>query len=311
MNDSFPRGSLITCPDGYTVTESKLARALKAGCDFDMQTLIRNCMHPSLTRGKVFTRNANRTRLFMSQHVFTSTPLVSLRKTAWKTALREMEWFLSGSTRLEDAHPSVRKWWEVYSSKYMDGNSYVVFNYGQQFRASEGIMESEFDQLKYLLDGIREHPFSTRNVITLWNTADMANPECPITNCHGTVIQAFVDDKMRLSLSMYQRSADLICGVPHNWIQYWAFLLYLAHHTGFAVGNLHWVGGDTHIYECHEEIAGRMANLPLDSIKTPQMVYTPNPVEWKNGQVPPFWADDFYLDGEYAPLLTDSVEMVE
>jgi len=251
----------------------------------------------TLNGDKITTRNSNCWRTLCSQVEFSTTPLVSLRKTSWKNSLREWEWFMSGSCYLSELHPAVKSWWEPWA----DENGRIAHNYSQQFRRFYG--EKDFvDQIHLLIQGICDHPYSRRNVITTWNKADMNAPECPITNCHGTVIQAFVDPNNQLTLVMYQRSVDVICGLPHNWIQYWAFLLWLAHSTQRQVGKFIWIGGDIHVYEQHLPLALRMITQDPEPIKTPNLVYTPTSAQFK--------ADDFTLDAEYQPLIVERAEMV-
>lgn len=270
-----------------------------------MENLIDYCYEEIISRcmgGHVInTRNSECRRWIAGYWKFWQIPLVSARRTAWKNALREWEWFMSGSNRIEDLHPSVRQWWEPW----VNDAGIVPFNYGYQFSNFAGSdIVGTIDQIKYLVDGIRNHPFSRRNVITTWNTADMADSECPITNCHGTVIQAFVNPDDSLHLATYQRSADVICGLPHNWVQYWAFLMWLAHRGGRSVGSLTWVGGDVHVYKQHYELADKILRAATSRKpgNTPNLVYTPTSEEFK--------ADDFTLDGEYTPVLTDRAEMV-
>lgn len=249
-----------------------------------------------LTEGeRVRTRNASVRRCFDWQCVFTRTPLICLRKVAWKNCLREWEWFMSGSCNLEDLHESCHHWWRPWA----DANGNVMNNYSVQFRHFEGVSR-QVDQIAYLVDGLRDHPNSRRNVITTWNTADMVSDNTPITNCHGTVIQAFVDIKNAIHLKTYQRSVDVVCGLPHNWLQYWAFLTWLAYKTGRDVGSLRWNGGDVHLYDVHEEIAVCM--IGLASQGGPELLYHPTQGE--------FAADDFSLSGEYRPFLSEWVKMV-
>lgn len=245
----------------------------------------------------VVTRNSRCRRTFAHQCRFDRFPLVSYRKTAWKTALREWEWFMSGSNRLEDLHPSVRPWWQPWAK-----HGYVPHNYSRQFRNFYGANDG-VDQVQLLIDGVRDHPFSRRNVITTWNTADMVDLSCPITNCHGTVIQAFVSTDDKLHLVTYQRSADVICGLPHNWVQYWAFLVWMAHQTGRLVGTLTWIGGDVHIYEAHAELALRIRKGYIGTPQTPGLLYA-------GARDTPFRADDFSLDGSYLYGTDERAEMV-
>jgi thymidylate synthase len=229
---------------------------------------------------EIRTRNSVVRRLFARTARFAEAPLVSARRTAWRSALREMEWFLSGS--------------------WADSGGRVRNNYGRMFRHSHGAA-GVVDQIALLLEGVRAHPSSRRNVITTWNTADMVAPETPITNCHGTVIQAFVDAGGGLHLVTYQRSADAVCGLPHNWIQYWAFLLWLAARSGRGVGSLTWVGGDVHVYREHWGLAGRIV-AAAGTRRSPGLRYEPSS--------PEFRADDFALAGDYAPALTDRAVLV-
>jgi thymidylate synthase len=246
---------------------------------------------------RVETRNSRCRRLVCQSVRFTGTPLVGARRTAWKNALREWEWFMSGSKSVDDLHPSVRAWWEPWA----DEDGLVLNNYSQQFRQFQGSVGFPADQIALLIDGITRHPYSRRNVVTTWNAADMADPQTPITNCHNTATQAFVepaDDT--LHLVTYQRSADAVCGIPHNWVQMWAFLLWLAHRGGRKVGSLSWVGGDVHLYECHVDLARRVVGAEPGPV--PELVYSPTFEEFR--------ADDFTLSGEYAPALNDRAEMV-
>jgi len=249
---------------------------------------------------ELMTRNSVCRRMVAMQIEFNVVPLVSARKTAWKNCLREWEWFMSGSCNIWDLHEKVRSWWQPWANHI--GN--VPFNYSQQFRNFRGSLIGNIavDQIALMLDGVQNHPFSRRNVITTWNTADMTHSSCPITNCHGTIIQAFVGKNNGLTLVTYQRSVDVICGLPHNWFQYWAFLMWLAYRTGRIASKLVWIGGDVHIYQAHYDLARRIADAKKQCLRTPGLVYTPTSEDFK--------ADDFSLDKEYQPVLQDRAEMI-
>ena len=251
------------------------------------------------TGERITTRNSNVRRKIGTTIVCPKTPLISLRRTAWKNALREMEWFLSGSSDINTLHPAVRSWWEPWADK---NTGVVGYNYGHQFRQFCG-WGAVVDQIALLLKGLRNHPYSRRNVITTWNTADMNNPFTPITNCHGTVIQCFVTADNRLDMITYQRSVDVVCGLPHNLIQYWAFLMWLAYHSGRTPGQLGWIGGDVHLYEEHIPLADEIIEeARKERITTPNLVYSPASEEFR--------ADDFGLDGEYLPRIMTRAEMI-
>lgn len=265
--------------------------------DFDYRQMLLDLLEYG---DEVTTRNDRVRRLTAVTLSFDRTPLVSLRRTAWRNALREMEWFLSGSNDINDLHPAVRPWWMPWADR--DGR--VANNYSRQFRAFHGVGGRVADQVELLVAGVRDHPFSRRNVATTWNAADMAAPETPITNCHGTVIQAFVTPAGSLDLVTYQRSADAVCGVPHNWVQYRALLLWLAHRTGHAPRRLTWIGGDVHLYAAHAGLARRITDAwdVGDQPATPNLVYRPS--------ADAFRADDFTLDAPYEPVLDLRAEMI-
>ncbi len=246
---------------------------------------------------QVITRNARVRRLCVRECTFTSTPLITLRKVAWKNCLREWEWFMSGSNNINDLHPFVQGWWAPWATP----NGIIHYNYSDQFRNFCGDQGS-YDQMEGFLFGVKNHPFSRRNVLTTWNASDMNTRECPITNCHNTITQAFVSPGGVLGLFTYQRSVDVICGLPHNWLQMWAFLLFLADRTGHKPGWLTWIGGDVHLYEEHYELAKKIIDAPS----------SPCPDLHHNGTKDDgaFRADDFTLSGDYSPALTESARMV-
>jgi thymidylate synthase len=249
---------------------------------------------------EIESRNAKTIRLRNQLITFRATPLVTIRKTAWKNALREFEWFMSGSSNIADLDAKVQPWWKPWANKTGD----IFNNYSQQFRNFSG-RYGQIDQIKYMVDTLKNDPNSRRNVITTWNTADMTHSLTPITNCHGSLIQAFVEPSNNtVHLTMNQRSADMVLGVPHNFIQYWAFLMYLAHQSGRNIGTLTWIGGDCHIYPDHINTVKEMTLVHEDQRHTydiPNMSYNPTSDEFK--------ADDFSLDSEYKPLITKSLKM--
>lgn len=122
------------------------------------------------------------------------------------------------------------------------------------------------------------------------------NAACP-TTCHGTIVQGFVRDDC-LSLTVYQRSADLLVGVPHNWVQWWGFLLWAAVQAGLGVGFLGWVFGDAHIYQ-HPTHLAAVKDILSDRATTEDITlcYDLHPGR-------PFLANDFSLIGDIPPPVT-------
>jgi thymidylate synthase len=244
----------------------------------------------------------------LPQVLFHATPLVTLRKTAWRMALREWEWFMSGDSKCPD---ELLPWWE----HQLNPSGQYVAGYGEQLRGMRYGHPFHFDQIAPFLDGIRRHPESRRLVLTTWNPADMSritllneNPNTP-TTCHTSFLQAFVRDGA-LYFTSYQRSADMLLGVPHNWIQTWGFLLYCARHTGLALGGLRWLFGDAHVYQhsSHTNVLQQFLDVSPDhprlngTAQCPALAYT---ATRSDESVPPFRAADFEMYGILEPLITD------
>jgi thymidylate synthase len=246
---------------------------------------------------------------FLDTVTFNSLPLITVRKTAWKLALTEMEWFMSG---YRECPEKLSKWWAGqlnHDGEYVDG-------YSQQFRESSYFNRKEddlggFDQIAYILDGLKNHQHSRRLVMTSWNTGEMANitktnnnPQTPST-CHSTLIQFFVVNG-ELHVKHYQRSADTLLGVPCNWVQHWALLTYFAFHSNLKVGSLTWVFGDAHIYneESHIEAANQIIKVLMNRNNSGFV----EPIELNlaynySGELdsfgtPRFAAADFTIEGE-------------
>jgi thymidylate synthase len=252
---------------------------------------------------------------FLDNVTFDSLPLITVRKTAWKLALTEMEWFMSGDSKCPE---KLAKWWAGQlnsNGKYLDG-------YSNQFRTASfsdpnGEYEN-FDQIAYILDGLKNHQHSRRLVMTSWNTGEMANitktnnnPNAP-SCCHGSLIQFFVVNGA-LHIKHYQRSADMLLGIPHNFVQYWALLTYFAFHANLKVSSLTWVFGDAHIYneESHISAAEDISYFANQAVRASCLgtVSDPNPeIELKlvynySGELdsfgtPLFAVADFTIEGE-------------
>ncbi len=248
-----------------------------------------------LDSGEVInTRNSwTHSKIDVDPITFTSTPLVTLRNTAWKLAIREMEWFMSGDAKCP---MELLPWWKNQlndEGKYLSG-------YSEQFRYSPGDHIHDFDQVHFILEGLRHNSNSRRLIMTAWSPYDMAtitkknkNPNTPST-CHSTLIQFFVRNET-LYMTSYQRSADMILGLPHNWIQSWALLLWFAYHSKLKVGHLRWLFGDAHIYchETHVNTANDIISCNFNSLErtTFELKYQPQ----NDSEV--FRAKDFFMDG--------------
>jgi len=211
-------------------------------------------------------RNGQVKSSFGSKMVFdlSSFPLLTTKKIGPKTILRELLWFIKGSTdnqELKDKNVSI---WNGNASKeflesrdlpYEEGDLGPI--YGFQWRHCGATYKDcktdysgkGFDQLKCLIQEIKENPSSRRLILSAWNVADldkMALPPCHILS------QFYVNQKEGLlSCQLYQRSGDMFLGIPFNIASY-AFLTYiLCKLTGYKPGSLIHILGDAHIYEEH------------------------------------------------------------
>lgn len=246
---------------------------------------------------EIQTRNSKVKRLTGLTIKVDKTPLVSIRRTAWKHCIYEWEWFMSGSNNIYNLNKKVRPWWEPWANVL----GLIHFNYSKQFREFHG-NSRKVDQIDYFINSIKHHPNSRRCCITTWNTADMTNPANPITNCHTSYLQAFVEPDNSLHFSTYQRSSDMVLGFPHNLMQMWAFLLWVSYLTNRTPGSIMWTIGDAHIYEEHYDIVEEMLKTDISNIKTPNLIYNPTSLDFK--------ADDFSLDNKYEPIIKKSIKMI-
>ncbi len=258
-------------------------------------SLYQHALSTILDAGDVInTRNSwTHSHIALEPITFKRTPLVTLRNTAWKLAIREMEWFMSGEAKCP---PELLTWWK----NQLNEEDQYLCGYSEQFRFAAGDHIHDFDQVKFILEGLRYNPNSRRLVMTAWNPYDMANITKKNNNintpstCHSTLIQFFVRNEM-LYMNSYQRSADMLLGVPHNWIQSWAMLLWFAYHSKLKVGHLRWILGDAHIY-CHEthiKAAKEIIACSFNSLErnTFQLTYNPQ----NDSEV--FRAKDFFMEG--------------
>src|SRR5271166_3924457 len=131
----------------------------------DVDVTFASMLKEILERGtEIDTRNSITKRVTGLQTSFNSTPLVSVRTTAWKNAIREMEWFLSGSSNINDLDPKVQHWWKPWANEHGE----VANNYSKQFRGFSAD-DGDFDQVQFFLNAIKDHPNSRRTVMTTWH----------------------------------------------------------------------------------------------------------------------------------------------
>lgn len=174
-------------------------------------------------------------------------PLLTTKKLHLKSIIHELLWFLSGSTNIKYLQDNgVRIW-----NEWADENGELGPVYGHQWRAWPDGRGGVIDQIAEVERQIKENPDSRRLIVSAWNVADVPNMALP--PCHA-FFQFYVANG-RLSLQLYQRSADCFLGVPFNIASYALLLLMMAQVTGLQPGEFIHTTGDTHLYLNHLEQA--------------------------------------------------------
>ena len=167
-------------------------------------------------------------------------PLITTKKLHLKSIVYELLWFLKGDTNVKYLQDhGVRIW-----NEWADANGDLGPIYGYQWRSWPDYNGGHIDQIQEAIDTIRNNPDSRRIIVSAWNVADIPNMKLP--PCHA-FFQFYVADG-KLSLQLYQRSADIFLGVPFNIASYALLLLMMAQVTGLKPGDFVHTLGDAHIY---------------------------------------------------------------
>jgi len=237
-------------------------------------------------------------------------PLLTTKKVHLKSVIHELLWFVKGDTNIRYlVHNDVRIWnewpYEKFKSspdyhgetmsefvdKIKEDESFATSHgdlgpvYGKQWRSFEGKSVS-IDQLKEVIDQIKNNPGSRRLIVNAWNPPllkDMALPPCHM------MYQFYVNDG-KLSLQFYQRSADAFLGVPFNIASYALLLMMVANVCNLGLGELIQTLGDAHIYSNHLD----QVNLQLS--RTPKKLPTMT-IKGTHKDIESFQYEDFVLEG--------------
>ena len=209
-------------------------------------------------------------------------PLLTTKKLHLKSIIYELLWFLRGDTNVHwlQEH-GVRIW-----NEWADADGELGPVYGHQWRSWPDYNGGTIDQIQNVIDQIRTHPDSRRMIVSAWNPAEIEQMALPPCHC---LFQFYVADG-RLSLQLYQRSADTFLGVPFNIASYALLLMMMAQVTGLKPGDFVHTTGDTHLYLNHIEQA------KLQLARTPRKL----PVMHLNPDVKnlfDFKYEDFTLEG--------------
>jgi thymidylate synthase len=209
-------------------------------------------------------------------------PLMTTKKLHLKSIVYELLWFLKGDTNIKYLNDNQVNIWNEWADK--DGNLGHI--YGYQWRSWPGYHGGSTDQIKQVIDSIKNNPDSRRHIVSAWNVADIKNMALP--PCH--VLFQFYVSEGRLSCQLYQRSADIFLGVPFNIASYTLLLMMVAQVTGLKPGEFIHTFGDAHIYRNHLD----QVRLQLERSPRQLPVMKLNPaIADING----FSYDDFVLTG--------------
>lgn len=208
-------------------------------------------------------------------------PLLTTKKLHLKSIIYELLWFLRGDTNLKYLHEHKVSIWDEWA----DPDGELGHIYGYQWRSWPGYNGEFIDQISQVVYDIKDNPDSRRLIVSAWNVADLGNMNLP--PCH--VLFQFYVAEGRLSLQLYQRSADTFLGVPFNIASYSLLLMMMAQVTGLKPGDFIYTTGDTHLYLNHIE----QARLQLTRTPRPLPVMRLNP-DVKN--IFDFVYEDFTLE---------------
>lgn len=174
-------------------------------------------------------------------------PLLTTKKLHLKSIIYELLWFLRGDTNIHYLQEHGVRIWNEWADEHGDLGPV----YGHQWRSWPDYKGETIDQIANVLDQIKHNPNSRRMLVTAWNPAEVDEMALPPCHC---LFQFYVADG-RLSLQLYQRSADTFLGVPFNIASYALLLQMMAQVTGLEAGEFIHTTGDTHLYSNHLEQA--------------------------------------------------------
>ena len=215
-------------------------------------------------------------------------PLLTTKKVHLKSIIHELLWFLNGDTNVRYLQDNGVRIWNEWADA--DGNLGHI--YGYQWRSWPDYEGGHIDQIKEVIETIKNNPDSRRIIVSAWNVGDIKNMNLP--PCHA-FFQFYVADG-KLSLQLYQRSADTFLGVPFNIASYALLTMMVAQVCGLEPGDFIHTFGDVHIYNDHrEQVELQLTRTPR---RLPRMKINPDVKD-----IFSFKFEDFELE-DYDPYPT-------
>ena len=193
-------------------------------------------------------------------------PMVTTKKLHKKSIVHELIWFLAGDTNIKYLQDNKVRIWDEWA----DANGDLGPVYGKQWRRWEGPEGKVIDQVKNVVEAIKNNPYSRRHIVSAWNPADVDDMALPPCHC---LFQFHVADG-KLSCQLYQRSADIFLGVPFNIASYALLVHMMAQVCDLEVGDFVHTFGDAHIYANHfEQVELQLTREPM---KLPRLKLNPD-----------------------------------
>ncbi|MGM9848074.1 MAG: thymidylate synthase [Muribaculaceae bacterium] len=194
-------------------------------------------------------------------------PLLTTKKLHLKSIIYELLWFLKGDTNVKYLQEHGVRIWNEWADPETGDLGHI---YGYQWRSWQDYDGTFIDQISEAVETIKNNPDSRRIIVSAWNVADLKRMNLP--PCHA-FFQFYVADG-RLSLQLYQRSADSFLGVPFNIASYALLLMMMAQVTGLKAGDFVHTLGDAHIYNNHfEQVKLQLTREPRT---LPKMILNPD-----------------------------------
>ena len=193
-------------------------------------------------------------------------PAMTTKKLHLRSIIHELLWFLNGDTNIKYLNDNRVSIWDEWA----DENGDLGHIYGYQWRSWPAADGKHIDQISQVIESIKTNPDSRRHIVNAWNVGELDNMALP--PCH-IMFQFYVADG-KLSLQMYQRSADIFLGVPFNIASYALLLKMVARVTHLVPGEFVHTFGDAHIYNNHIEQV--KLQLTRDTFVLPEMKLNPS-----------------------------------
>lgn len=241
-------------------------------------------------------------------------PIFTTKYVGWKTAVRELLWFLSGSTNIRPlVEQGIHIWtdWPLKTYRERTHNEvtrdefermildvpgfaeawgYLGPCYGKQWRRWRNYAGGEIDQVAQVIELLRHNPTSRRILFHAWNVAEI--PLMALPPCH-LLYQFHVSQGRYLNCCLFQRSADLFLGAPFNYVGATALVHMLAAQSGLEPGELVWMGGDVHVYLNHfDAVREQLSRVPSEPPRLAVRAGVPS--------IDDYCIDDFVVTG-YSP----------